>query len=516
MATPTLGSVPTTLEDCEATTGWTFTSVALDGDLKKQGSNSVFGILRNDLHVASWNIVTDGGSAQNMTGRHVRCYIWFNSVGLLDTEANNGMEFFMYDGTNTAYWVAFGSDTYEGGWKNFVLDCDSSPDSGSFDKTIVQAWGWRYNRTAAPRNVDNTWIDYLRYGDGYYATGGTSGDEITLATIAAVDKTNGYGILEVIEGVYFCYGALTIGNGATTTWFKMSNEVLVYADAPVASTLYCLDGVGSGCRVNIDGSVIRASGSARFAVDLSDSGVVSATLTDTLIAPGGGACAFKSGQTITGNTFSGPGQITHGGANMNNSTIFGYEGTVGSGVLLYNVNADPDGEMDNMTFVKGTAATAAIELGSNTPSSITLNGHSYTGYNASGGQNDSTIYNNSGKAVTINYTGDTPTVRNGTGASTTLVSSVPLKVTITNHVGNLQEGVRVRYEESDGTLISQGSTNSSGVFTFSEDVSNLPYANASIIARKKPFESFRQGLTIPVTGFDIPVTMQPDTSVNLP
>jgi hypothetical protein len=382
MATPTLGSVPTTLEDCEATTGWTFTSIALDGDLKKQGSNSVFGIMRNDLAVASWNIITDGGSAQNMTGRHVRCYIWFNSVGLLDIEANNGMEFFMYDGTNTAYWVAFGSDTYEGGWKNYVLDCDSTPDSGSFDKTIVQAWGWRYNRTAAPRNVDNTWIDYLRWGDGYYATGGTSGDEIDLAGIAAQDKANGYGIIEVIEGVYFSFGELTIGNGATTTWFEMLGEVLVFTDSPVASTLYGLLGVGSGCRINIVGSVIRSAGTGdntRHALDFSDSGVVSLNLSDSFIVRAG-LVTFKSGQDVLGSTFTDCGQITPSGADLSGSAVDGYEGTVDTAALIWDVGTDTDGLLDGASFVMGTAATHGIEF--EVAGEYLLNDITFSGYGA--------------------------------------------------------------------------------------------------------------------------------------
>lgn len=434
MATPTLGNTPTTIDDAESLTGWTITSGALDTELKREGSNAVFGVLRTDLATAFYDIVVDSGAAQDMTGRHVRIWIWFNSVGLLDTEANSGMEFFMDDSTNRAFWVAFGSDTYAGGWYNFVLDCDSTPDSGSFDKTIVEQWGFRFNRTAAPRNVDNTWLDYLRHGDGYFATGGTSGDEIDLTGIAAVDLTNGYGILEVIEGIYFGYGEIVLGDGATTTWFEMLSEVLVFTDKPVAVGLYGLIGVGSGLRVVIADSVLRAAGTTdaiRFALDMSDSGVVSCSITDTFITRAASP-TFKSGQTITGNTFADCLTITHGGANFDGSAVSGYEGASNSSALIYNVNADPDGEMDNMVFAKGTAATHAIEFGTTSPLTMTLRGCDFQGYNASDANDDSTFHIlRTTDTVTINLADVTGNTSFRTeGATVVILNTVTVQVTV--------------------------------------------------------------------------------------
>ena len=60
--------------------------------------------------------------------------------------------------------------------------------------------------------------------------------------------------------------------------------------------------------------------------------------------------------------------------------------------MIYNVNADPDGEMDDMTFEKGTAATHAMELGTTAPTTITLRNTTSTSYNAADGNNDSFFY----------------------------------------------------------------------------------------------------------------------------
>ncbi len=460
MATPILGNVPTTLDDAESLTGWTITSGALDGDLKKEGSNAIFGILRNDLSTLFYDIVVDSGSAQDMTGRHVRLWWWFNSVGLLDTEANNGMEFFMHDGTDTAFWVVAGIDTYAGGWKNQVLNCDLTPDSGSFDKTIVEQWGLRFNRTSAPRNVDNTWVDYLRHGDGYFATGGTSGDEIDLTEIEAVDFANGYGIIDQVQGIYYAWGKITIGDGATTTWFEMIGNVLVFSDALVAAGLYGFIGVGSGCRINVDKSVIISAGSGdntRFVIDLDDSGLVSGAITDTFINRAS-TSAFKSGQTITGTTFDDCGQITHGGATMNGSNVTNSDVAAGSGAVLYNESADPDGEMDDMSFSQGATAHSAIEFGTAVTSNITLRGINFTGFGSTDDV-DGAVFKFLTTSGSLNLslvgctTDGTFSVDDSIGSLTVTVVIDPVTTTIhvtDNTDADLQNAV-VIFEASDNT-----------------------------------------------------------------
>ena len=76
--------------------------------------------------------------------------------------------------------------------------------------------------------------------------------------------------------------------------------------------------------------------------------------------------------------------------------------------MIYNVNADPDGELDNAEFVKGTAATHAIEFGTTSPLTMTIRGMTATGYNASDSQNDSTFHvKRTSGTVTINVIGGT-------------------------------------------------------------------------------------------------------------
>jgi hypothetical protein len=383
------------------------------------------------------------------------------------------MELFMYDGTNTAYWVMFGSDTYAGGWKNVVLDCDLAPDSGTFDKTIVQRWGFRFNRTGAPANKDNTWVDYFRYGDGYYATGGTSGDEIELAGIYSQDLASGYGIIDIFEGIYYSYGGLIIGNGATTTWFKMDGDVLVFTDSKVATGLYSLSGVGTGCRVDIANSVLRSSGTGlntRFAVDMSYADIVSCSIIDSLFTHAEDI-TFKSGQTGTGNTYQDCLQLIPQGADVRNSVISGYEGAVNTGAMYYNETADPDGEIDGSSFTKGTAATHAIHFGASAPTTFTLRDIDFSGYNASDANNDSTIRLSSSSDTTINLVNCTGnfSVQTDVGiAVTVVIDPVTLNVNVRDINSALAvqsarvlvvpaDGLNYNYQESVTTITRSGS-----------------------------------------------------------
>ena len=526
MATPTLQSTGlTTISDAESTTGWTGTSVALDTDLFRENANSIGCILRTDLGTIYYDN-GGGASAIDMTGEHVRAWINFAAVAFLDTELNNGMEFFMYDGTNTAYWVVFGSDTYQGGWKNVVVDCDSTPDSGSFNKTTVQRWGFRFNRTAAPAQKDNTWVDYFRYGDGYYVTGGTSGDKIDLAGIYVQDSstTNGYGIIDRVEGVFFSYGALTIGNGATTTYFEMIGDVLVYTDSPVSSTLYTFTGAGSGCNITIESSVLRAAGSTNtFSIDMSDANLNSMSLTDSFIARAG-AITFKSGQTVSGNTFENCGQITPDGADFRNSTVSAYEGTANTSAIIYNNTADPDGEFDGLSITKGTAATHAIEFGTSSPTSMTLRDCDFSGYSATDNVNDSTFhFKRTSGSVTLNLVNCTGNASYRTdGASISIVQDpVTTTAKCLTTAGAAISGVRVRVEASDGTgdLLYQAAvtsiTQTAGTATVTTTAAHGLATNNYVVIRGAQPDGYNKVAQVTVTGAST-FTYSVDSSLSTP
>lgn len=437
MATPTLvlinngGLTDGVLSDADTNTGWTNLTVP-DTDIKVEGTGSESGITRTDGEDSYY----DAGSAPvTAVGKVLRGWVNTTNIPYMAPEATNPYELWVFDGTSQSPGKAlFGSDTYPGGWFYFWQDMD---DFGTVTLANVDRWGIEAGHASSAKNATNMWMDVLRYMDGYYMTGGTSGDKIGMVDVAGVDLTAAYGIVRNNFEVYFCTGEVQIGNGATTTWFEMNGEVFVFLDTPgalsVSAGLYELNVQGSGCDCDIKNSVLRANGTGdttRFVIDFSDTNAT-LSFTDNLVTRAG-AVTLASGQAVTGNIFDDCGLITHAAADMSGCVVKNYVGTAGTAAVLYNVNADPNGEVDDMEFVKGASTCHAIELGSNCPSSITLRGWTVTGYNASNGQNDSVIYNNSGKAITVNVADNTGTIsyRNGTSASTT-ISADPVTTTIT-------------------------------------------------------------------------------------
>ena len=455
MAAPTLTLLnSTSISTAESITGWTKYDT-LDTDIKKEGSNSITGTFRTDATVGYF----DNGSAPvTAAGKTFRKWINTTNLPYMDTEANGGYELLMYDGTTTEYKTMFGSDTYFGGWFNCVFDCDSFT---TLTLANVQRWGLRIQHTASAKNIDNVWTDAYKYLDGYSMTGGTAIDPITLTDIEEADRGTttlyGYGVVTLFGGVFYCTGDMQFGTGATTMHFKMDGEILVFEDKPVASGLYSLSGVGTGSTVTIqNSSTITSAGTTdatRYVFDWSDTNLLSFTCTDSLIVRAS-TSTFKSGQTVTGNTFNDCRQITHGGADMDNCTVKNYEGTADTSALIYNINADPDGEMDGMTFEKGTAATHAIEFGLLSPLTMTLRDVTCTGYNAADTQNDSTFhFKRTSGTVTLNligYTGNA-TYRSDGATINLVISPVTVKVHVDDNEGASLQSAQVWLKAEDGT-----------------------------------------------------------------
>jgi len=183
--------------------------------------------------------------------------------------------------------------------------------------------------------------------------------------------------------------------------------------------------------------------------------------------------------------------------------------------LVWNVNTDPDGELDNMEFIS-SGTGHAIEFGPNTPSTITLTGHNYSGYAGSDGSTgDETIYNNTGGSLTINVVGggDTPTVRNGTGASTTVNNNVTVTLT------GMKDNTEVRIFEAGTLVVVDGTENATDgspdnrSFSFSDsatDVVDIRIFNVDF----EPADIL--GFSIPATATSIPIQQKIDRSFSNP
>lgn len=461
MATAVLGLLGhTEIDDADANTDWTTLTTA-DPDIKKEGLNAMSGILRSDLDTG----YVSKAAAISCAGEHLR--LWINTINVpyMETTVNGGYEIYVSDGVNTDYITIFSSDDYTGGWFNAVVDCALFT---TVTPANVDTWGLRANHHTNGKNAINTWVDFFRYSDGYYVTGGTLGDELDLALIAARDADDGagtlrgYGITAEKDGVFFGNGKINLGNSTTTTYFLMDGEVLAFVDNPVADNFYEFSAAGTVADITIKDSTILAAGitdSTRFVFDMSAANVLDMAGT---VLNRAAAVTFATGQDVLGCTFNDCGQITPDGADLTGSVVKNYEGTINTSALVYNNSADPDGELDGMTFEKGTAATHAIEFGLLSPLTITLRNVACTDYNAADTQNDSTFhFKRTSGTVTLNLIGFTGNYTYRTDGATIdiIVDPVDIEITVLNDDTGLAIGttcrVRVMLESNKNELMSK-------------------------------------------------------------
>jgi len=142
-------------------------------------------------------------------------------------------------------------------------------------------------------------------------------------------------------------------------------------------------------------------------------------------------------------------------------------------------------KFSNCYFTGSTSSGHAIR--------ITAAGtYSFSGNIFSGFGNDETtsaaIFNDSGGLVTLNITGggNTPTVRNGTGASTVIANAVTLSVTVKNEAGSPIQNARVSIQKTasnslTGALFWNGST-----YTNETTAANNSTANDMTLLRSSP------------------------------
>lgn len=167
--------------------------------------------------------------------------------------------------------------------------------------------------------------------------------------------------------------------------------------------------------------------------------------------------------------------------------------------------SDPS-KIAGCTFISGGSGHA-IEI--TTPGTYTFTGNTFSGYGADGTL-DAAIYNNSGGAVTLNITGggDTPTVYNGSGATTNIVSGATLTLT------GLQPG-------SDIVILEAGTT-TERVNVDAHAGTSYGYAytvngSVDIALFKVGFvPTFVRGFTLDGVNASIPIVQRPDPAYSNP
>ena len=444
----------------DSTTGWTgsiapslVTSnpnpVELTGSLGQVVSTTI-----EDIELAI--------TSRNMSAGEL-VYVWCLANGIMDTQVNGGQGVLLHDGTNQIGYHVAGSDkaafrhnSKSVGWQCMLLDTGSLPANftaragaeASLVLTAITAVGAMYKTLAkSVGGAVNCFTDIIRIGNGGITiTGGGTGTEGTFLEIATEDSSDvslkAYGIChEVASGVFGLQGALTFGDSAGTLSvdFKDQDVTVVFEDRGIGTDKYKItianNATGNtdfqlGIKVGTDGGSNGCSLTCPVGVgaafDASDTDVELVLLYGGQFANYDQLFKFSSDATngpnheVFGYTFSGCAQIDIGLVKFENNTIVN---TVdANGGILGNRS------LTNLTFISdGTGHAIYIT----SPGTYSYAGLSFSGYGADG-TTDAVVYNNSGGLVTLNIASDsdTPTVRNGTSATTSVVIS-PVTLTVT-------------------------------------------------------------------------------------
>lgn len=427
----------------------------------------------------------------------VLVYVWVLANGTMDTQANGGTQAIVGDGINTIGYHIAGSDKAsfryndgQVGWQCLLVDTGSLPatttahrgTAGAIDLTVLTEYGAGYKTLSkALGGASNCFTDIIRYGNGglIITAGATGGTEGKFSEIATADSSNANqeaygGVHELAAGAFGVQIGLTFGDNAGTdaTYFADQDTSVIFEDRGIGTDKYFIKVVGNatgsttfklGLKSGTDGgtngvSLICPTGVGAY-FDASDTDLQFCLMYGGTLSGYDRGVTFSSDATNAPNhevydyTFSGCSQIDPGLVPFKNNTI---ADTIDSltGALLGNIDLDGHG------FSSGGTGHAIYITSTGT---YTYTSNSFVGYGLTG-TTDAVIYNNSGGIVTINVSsGDTPTYRNGSGSTTTIVSSVSISFEAVDSTDTAILGVQVSaYLVSDNSEVILQDTIASG------------------------------------------------------
>lgn len=427
----------------------------------------------------------------------VYTWIYHFAPNALATKANGGMQI-LIGNTPAAYrkYYVEGRDTnIYAGWKCFPINPSITPSANQGTPTAtIQAFGVAANQAASVARGNVLAQDVTRYGrgtlqitngstaDGYGTFSGAANTNDTNTTTGPI--YNRWGILSLVEGTYKFQGRLLMGNTSVAVDFRDSSKNLVIQNTEFVTSGFNLFEVQNASsivqwtNINIQklGTVSRGNFLASANADI--------TL-DTCNFTDMGTFSFAGNTKILDSTFRRCQTVTANGCSVIGSTF-------DSSVSTSAITAVNPGLVSNSFFIMNTTTGGhGLEILSGATGTYTLTNINFTGYGANSTAN-AAIYNNSGASLTLNVIGgSTPTVRNGTGASTTLVID-PRTFSITNLIANSE--VRI-YNSSLTEIAGVEDVYSPGAGLNNMSITNDPDNAGNYIASY----SYQYSTTIPIT-----------------
>lgn len=476
----------TILSETDATTGWSAGAInTADPDPVELTGCLALGVSTTTSR-AYYTVSATNFTAGNSPGPSL-IYLWYTHRAALDSVALGGIGMYIGDGTNDIVFHLAGKDKavfrHDDGpslWQCLLLDTASLPTtytvvSGSYASlnwAAITRIGIQFKTLAkAIGGATNCFWDILRQGaigQGLTMTGAASGAEGTFQEIATadLDTTNqkAFGIIRKLStGVFGVQGALTFGSttAGVNTYFKDADATVVFEARGIGNDKYRITVLGNASSgvtdFRLTDCVIK-SATPYVTCSFSSTGIDVLTLTRCSFLSLGNAITFSTASAdtanhnITGCKFDVCGQIDPGLVTFTGNTIS--RTTNANGGLL--IDADGTANMSSLSFTSAGTGHAIYITAAGT---YTLTNFTYSGYaSTNGSTGNEVVYNNSGGAVTLNISGgNTPTVRNGTSASTTVVSSVNVTIHVQDAAQTAIQNARVYVtRNSDQSIIING------------------------------------------------------------
>lgn len=481
MAVPSYLVDLTDLSLMEATTdvsalGGGAAGLSADPDFAIQGTNSVTKQVSTAGTIKG--MVYDSTTPPTLGANdHIFVWVYATCPGLLELLANGGMRVTI--GTDTSnyndYYVA-GKDTFlKGGHRCWpVRYTTAAPTPGAQTGTpgaSPQVFGGQLHVTGILR-ADNLAVDAIRFGTGAYITAGAIATPITFAGFAAQNDlvANSWGVFSEVQGSYLLQGKFVVGQTTagvpTLAYLDDPGADIIIVDTPHSLTDFTQIIVDhASTEFHTTNMNIRALGTNNPGQIIFNNAATVASI-DKGVWADLGIITLQAAVVLTDVIIQRCGLITQNSATLTDCTI-----DDGAGVLSNNPTL-----ITGCNFPGGGIGHA---LECNTIGTYGWVGNTDTGYTGTRGSNmtpasgsaNAMFYNNSGGLITLNVSGggQSPSVRNGAGATTVVVQDAPISITVYDRLGAVIVGARVAvYDAADvteGNELLNDVTNGSGVAT---------------------------------------------------
>jgi len=325
--------------------GWGGTDGPDDYDVAIQGSNSEsWQVSKNSTETGTLTKSSDISG----TGNHFNLWMMSNLTQYLTSIK---VQLISSTGNYREYTIATSSiQDVTGEFHCFALDIAGGTETGTFAPASFSSLKIEVNNSSSGniRSVINNWIDAMYFGRGLTFKGASDSNDKMFAEATALDEltANKYGVLINVNEQLFAQGDVVFDDGGSTVTQKSNGENLVFTKKINTTNTYRLILLGNTNTVSFTNTNISATDTARF--DFDSSGTINSFTMSGGSFKKASSIAFKTGQTISGVSFTECGEIDTNGATISSCNIIStIETTTGS--LVINSSTEL-GNMSKLNF----------------------------------------------------------------------------------------------------------------------------------------------------------------------